>query len=282
MKRKIWMGIALCLLLSLTAMVFLACGEKNEQATPDDSDANNGENTAIVKTVEISNLTERSANTYSIGETIRLKAEASPDSTFVCWTAQGVPFSYEKETVYTVTEDAVVRAVYAKTGRVTLDPRAHIDPMGLISLLFIHFGWGKPVMINPNNFKNRRRDSILVGLAGVTMNLIVAIVAGFILKILVTAASGLMATTVGTSIGYVIVEIVIINISLMLFNLLPEKFTLKEVQTAYEAVSGLKVDTPNFRRGIVSRLIPTGGYRQGRRAAMLYRFNPLYVNMEGN
>ena len=106
-------------------------------------------------------------------------------------------------------------------GRVTLDPRAHIDPMGLISLVFIHFGWGKPVMINPNNFKNRRRDSIMVGLAGVTMNLIVAIVAGFILKILVTAASGLMSTTVGTSIGYVIVEIVIINISLMLFNLLP-------------------------------------------------------------
>ena len=68
----------------------------------------------------------------------------------------------------------------------------------------------------------------------------------------------------------------------LLFNLLPETFTLKEVQTAYEAVSGLKVDTPNFRRGIVSRLTATGQYRQGRKAAMLYRFNPLYVNMEGN
>jgi len=67
----------------------------------------------------------------------------------------------------------------------------------------------------------------------------------------------------------------------LLFNLLPETFTLKEVQTAYEAVSGLKVDTPNFRRGIVSRLTATGQYRQGRKAAMLYRFNPLYVNMEG-
>ena len=106
-------------------------------------------------------------------------------------------------------------------GRVTLDPRAHIDPFGLISLVFIHFGWGKPVMINPLNFRERRRDSILVGLAGVTMNLIVAVVAGFILKILTTAASGLMTTSVGTAIGYVIVEIVIINISLMLFNLLP-------------------------------------------------------------
>ena len=68
----------------------------------------------------------------------------------------------------------------------------------------------------------------------------------------------------------------------LLFNLLPEKFTLKEVQTAYEAVSGLKVDTPNFRRSIVSRLTATGEYRKNRKAAMLYRFNPLYVNMEGN
>jgi len=107
-------------------------------------------------------------------------------------------------------------------GRVTLDPRAHIDPMGLFSLIFIHFGWGKPVMVNPYNFKNRRRDSIMVGLAGVTMNLIVAIVSGFILKLLMTFLSGFMVgTSVGTSIGYVIVEIVIINISLMLFNLLP-------------------------------------------------------------
>ena len=68
----------------------------------------------------------------------------------------------------------------------------------------------------------------------------------------------------------------------LLFNLLPEKFTLKEVQKAYEAVSGLKVDTPNFRRGIVSRLIATDEYRKNRKAARLYRFNPLYVNMEGN
>jgi len=107
-------------------------------------------------------------------------------------------------------------------GRVTLDPRAHIDPFGLISLVFIHFGWGKPVMINPYNFKNRRRDSILVGLAGITMNLIVAIVSGFILKLLTTALGGMMfGTSIGTAVGYVIVEIVIINISLMLFNLLP-------------------------------------------------------------
>lgn len=107
-------------------------------------------------------------------------------------------------------------------GRVTLDPRAHIDPMGLFSLIFIHFGWGRPVMINPNNFRDRRRASILVGLAGVTMNLIVAVVSGFILKLLMTLLPDVMTgTAVGNSIGYVIVEIVIINISLMLFNLLP-------------------------------------------------------------
>ena len=50
-------------------------------------------------------------------------------------------------------------------GRVTLDPRAHIDPMGLISLVFLGFGWGRPVQINPLNFRDRRRDGLIVGLA---------------------------------------------------------------------------------------------------------------------
>ena len=68
----------------------------------------------------------------------------------------------------------------------------------------------------------------------------------------------------------------------LLFNLLPEKFTLKEVQTVFEAVSGQKVDTPNFRRGIISKLIPTEEYRKNRKAARLYRFNPLYRHMEGD
>ena len=56
-------------------------------------------------------------------------------------------------------------------GRVTINPMAHIDWMGLAALFFCGFGWGQPVQINPYNFKHRRRDELFVSLAGVVMNL---------------------------------------------------------------------------------------------------------------
>lgn len=59
-------------------------------------------------------------------------------------------------------------------GRVTINPIAHIDWMGLAALFFCGFGWGQPVQINPYNFKNRRRDELFVALAGVVMNLLMA------------------------------------------------------------------------------------------------------------
>ncbi|MEG0156762.1 MAG: site-2 protease family protein [Anaerovoracaceae bacterium] len=71
-------------------------------------------------------------------------------------------------------------------GRVTINPMAHVDPVGLLALFFVGFGWGNPVEINPRNFNKPRRDEILVSLAGVTMNLILAIVFTIILKILAT------------------------------------------------------------------------------------------------
>ena len=106
-------------------------------------------------------------------------------------------------------------------GRCTIEPQAHVDLMGILSLLFIGFGWGKPVVVNPSNFRNRHRDSILVGIAGVTMNLIVALVFGLVLKLLVTAVPQILTTSFGHTIFMVFYYVIIINISLMLFNLLP-------------------------------------------------------------
>ena len=57
------------------------------------------------------------------------------------------------------------------TGRLTLNPVAHIDPVGLIMLLVAQFGWAKPVMINPGNFRNWRKGEICVSLAGPMSNL---------------------------------------------------------------------------------------------------------------
>lgn len=106
-------------------------------------------------------------------------------------------------------------------GRVTLDPKAHIDPIGLIYLIFIHFGWGRPVQINPSNFKNRRRDSIIVGLAGVTMNFLVALVIGMGITAIYKFMPSFFSSSVGLTVGNILMEAVVINISLLLFNLLP-------------------------------------------------------------
>jgi len=61
-------------------------------------------------------------------------------------------------------------------GRLTLNPLAHLDPLGTIMLFIAHFGWGKPVPIDPYNFKSPRRDEILVSLAGPLSNFILALV----------------------------------------------------------------------------------------------------------
>lgn len=106
-------------------------------------------------------------------------------------------------------------------GRVTIDPRAHVDPFGMIALIFIRFGWGKPVMVNPRNFKNQRRDSILVGLAGVSANFVMALFFGGIVLLIRTFSPTFFMAGFGHMVGYILIEIVIINITLMLFNLLP-------------------------------------------------------------
>lgn len=59
-------------------------------------------------------------------------------------------------------------------GRLTLNPMAHFDVYGLVALILVHFGWGKPVPVNPNNFKNRKAGCILVSLAGVIANFLLA------------------------------------------------------------------------------------------------------------
>jgi len=68
----------------------------------------------------------------------------------------------------------------ALMGRVTLNPIAHLDIMGTLLILIAGFGWGKPVVYDPNNlsrFKSRRLMNVMVHLAGVTGNLIVALIA---------------------------------------------------------------------------------------------------------
>lgn len=103
-------------------------------------------------------------------------------------------------------------------GRVTLNPLAHIDWMGLAALFFCGFGWGKPVQINPYNFKHRRRDELFVALAGVVMNLLTAVAFAIIAALV---RNIIPATTLGIGIWTMILNIIYINLILMIFNLIP-------------------------------------------------------------
>lgn len=107
-------------------------------------------------------------------------------------------------------------------GRVTINPLAHVDWLGFAALLFCGFGWGRPVEINPANFRNRRKGELLVSLAGVTMNLIIAIVFAVIAKILVmTLGLAFLSGSLGSSLWMMIMYIIQINLVLMIFNLIP-------------------------------------------------------------
>ena len=106
-------------------------------------------------------------------------------------------------------------------GRVTINPMAHIDWMGLAALFFCGFGWGQPVQINPYNFKHRRRDELFVSLAGVVMNLLVAVLFIIIAKVFVTATGGALNTTLAEGFWWIIYYAIQINFVLMIFNLIP-------------------------------------------------------------
>ena len=62
------------------------------------------------------------------------------------------------------------------SGRMTLDPLKHLDPLGLIMLIIARFGWAKPVPVNPNNFKNYKVGNLIVSLAGPAFYLLSAII----------------------------------------------------------------------------------------------------------
>ena len=108
-------------------------------------------------------------------------------------------------------------------GRLTLSPFAHVDPLGFIFILLFKFGWGKPVMIDDRNFKNRAKGNMLVALAGPVFNIILAIVLTIGLKVLMEC--GIDAVSIASSVGQILYSMLVLaiqfNIVFAVFNLLP-------------------------------------------------------------
>ena len=103
-------------------------------------------------------------------------------------------------------------------GRLSLNPFDHLDPIGTLCLFLFHFGWAKPVPINPNNFRNRRAGIIIVSLAGPFMNFILALVSGILVVI---TAKYMTVSNISLFLYNIFLYSEVINIGLMVFNLIP-------------------------------------------------------------
>ncbi|MCF6158559.1 MAG: site-2 protease family protein [wastewater metagenome] len=104
-------------------------------------------------------------------------------------------------------------------GRLTLNPLAHIDIIGAICFVIAHFGWGKPVPINPHNFSNPRRDNMIVSFAGPASNFVSAFVFGIIFQLLRNAS--FMPMNVSAFLYNLLILGIIMNLSLAFFNMIP-------------------------------------------------------------
>jgi Zn-dependent protease len=119
----------------------------------------------------------------------------------------------------------------AEAGRLTLNPLAHLDPIGTLMLLLFRFGWAKPVPVNFNRLSHPKRDMIYVSIAGPIANILTAIIFAFVLRlshyfiwqINMAENASLFNITVTLLKGWLLFlqTGVIINIALAIFNLIP-------------------------------------------------------------
>lgn len=103
------------------------------------------------------------------------------------------------------------------SGRLTLNPMAHIDILGAIMILFVGFGYAKPVPVNPRNFKNPKKGMALTALSGPFSNILMAVVFMFLSNVLSLFGSSLFVQAFYVFFSFA----ASINIGLAVFNLIP-------------------------------------------------------------
>lgn len=110
-------------------------------------------------------------------------------------------------------------------GRMTLNPLAHIDPIGMLLLLIVGFGWAKPVPVNPRNYRSYKKGEFMVSFAGIFMNLVLALIAALVTAILYSVQwSALLEgrmVNIPENVYMFLYLLGIVNCSLAVFNFLP-------------------------------------------------------------
>lgn len=115
------------------------------------------------------------------------------------------------EFAHAATADRLGDPTPRSQGRLTLNPLAHLDPIGTLMLLVFHFGWGRPVIFDPYNLAHPRRDAGLISLAGPVSNILTAVVLALLFRV------GIIPLLL-TPFLY---ATIILNVTLAVFNLVP-------------------------------------------------------------
>ena len=133
-------------------------------------------------------------------------------------------------------------------GRLTLNPIAHLDPIGGLMILFVGFGWAKPVPVDPRYLKKPREDMMKIAFAGPASNLLLAFIAGTILRFGVGQGSIAMMLILFTQ----------INIMLAVFNMIPvspldgsQIFSGLLIRTNPDLVRNLQIYGPQILLGAI-------------------------------
>lgn len=103
-------------------------------------------------------------------------------------------------------------------GRLTFNPIKHLDVMGTLLILFAGIGWAKPVMIDPFNLRNPKRDTAYISLAGPVANILTAIILSILFALI---QQFFVHTLFGTILSLFFEYTIIMNVSLAIFNLIP-------------------------------------------------------------
>lgn len=115
-----------------------------------------------------------------------------------------------------------------RNGRLSLNPLRHLDPLGTLSLFLFHFGWAKPVMVNPNYYQNKKQGMVNVAMAGPMMNFLLAFISIFayygIIKMLRIGLIPMHSGIITSIFDYLLEFLPFLlsyNLGLGIFNLIP-------------------------------------------------------------
>jgi Zn-dependent protease len=128
------------------------------------------------------------------------------------------------EFAHAYTSDILGDPTPRSQGKLSFDPRVHIDLIGFILIIIVGFGWAKPVQTNPKYYRNPRRDRIIVSFAGPFMNLVLAIIFAILLKILFVLNPNFYNDSSPNMLISLFVQTIYMNILLFVLNLIPIPF----------------------------------------------------------